>query len=554
VGLFSIGAATGLPKGEAGAKGRLCALYNGNSQLRRLLLSQFAAGIEAGELCLYMGSGISADDIEALRLPPKHGDQIEIAERHSWLNGCSAHETMVDLRLRKEQARAAGYVGLRVVVDLGRLSGSDLRAFLQSADCDTGTAGHDVLVLKAFAVANLSAADVLDILAAHEGVLVPSEAGWHVLGPPAPGGRDDVLAVQEQVEQARAHIAQEAYLGQAVLNALPAPIYTIDASGRITFCNEAAHRFAGRQIRMGEDKWCIGHRHFHTDMRAMAPENCPTAAVLQTGQAVQEAEFIIERPDGSFVPVAAYPSPLRDAAGALVGVVTMLVDVSARERAEELQRNLVCELNHRVKNALATVQALASQTIRDEGIALEVRKTFEGRLLALSRTHGHLSRAGWGSADLHAVLTDILSPFAPGRTAPVRLEGDDVRLPPQYMLTMGLVLHELASNASRFGALSVPGGKIVICWDQRTNEDGMVLHLHWQEEGGPAVHAPVRRGFGCRFIEHSISHLDGRASLYFNAEGLDCDIEIPVKRCAGEAEWLNALQLGLAEGRHGPAH
>jgi two-component sensor histidine kinase len=219
-------------------------------------------------------------------------------------------------------------------------------------------------------------------------------------------------------------------------------------------------------------------------------------------------------------------SPLHDAAGRVVGASKIARDVTDRKQAEERQKALVDELNHRVKNTLATVQALAAQTIRGEGINKEVLDIFNARLLALSKAHDQLSREGWQHADLRSVIAGVFAPYGSGRIA---LEGQNVMVPPKVALTLAMVLHELATNAAKYGALSVPSGELTLSWHLKNGERERLLCLDWHEANGPTVAEPMRRGFGTRLIDRAISgELEGRSVLQFAPAGVRCHMEIPL--------------------------
>src|SRR5687767_6903810 len=150
-----------------------------------------------------------------------------------------------------------------------------------------------------------------------------------------------------------------------LLDALPAAVYTTDAAGRITFYNEAAAVLWGCRPELGKSEWCGSWRLFWPDGRSLPHDECPMAIALKENRAVRGAEAIAERPDGTRVPFIPYPTPLHDAHGNLIGAINMLVDITDRKQAENRQKILIDELNHRVKNTLATVQSLASQTARN---------------------------------------------------------------------------------------------------------------------------------------------------------------------------------------------
>jgi two-component sensor histidine kinase len=190
-------------------------------------------------------------------------------------------------------------------------------------------------------------------------------------------------------------------------------------------------------------------------------------------------------------------------------------------RAEQHQLLLINELNHRVKNTLASVQGIAFQTLRGEVSLAEARARFEARLMALSGAHNLLTEENWGGASLERVVGDSIEHLT-GETRRFDVEGEPLRLAPRAALALAMALHELGTNAVKYGALSAEGGRVSIRW----TEAGDRLRLAWIETGGPPVEAPRRRGFGSRLIERGLAaDLGGSAALRFDPEGLRCDIE-----------------------------
>jgi two-component sensor histidine kinase len=207
----------------------------------------------------------------------------------------------------------------------------------------------------------------------------------------------------------------------------------------------------------------------------------------------------------------------------------MLVDITERKRAEAQQKTLINELNHRVKNTLATVQSLAAQTLNAAGMPRPVRQVFEARLLALSRVHNQLTRSHWQSADLEKILHDILAPYRDVGPERISLMGVPVRLAPQAALTLAMVLNELATNAANHGSLSTSDGRLSVAWSVGGNGAGPALRLDWQEIGGPPVRPPERRGFGSRLVKRGVTQaLKGSADLSFEPTGVRCSMEIPL--------------------------
>ena len=240
---------------------------------------------------------------------------------------------------------------------------------------------------------------------------------------------------------------------------------------------------------------------------------------------VRGEEGIFLRPDGTSVPFRAFPTPLHDNDGRAVGAVNMILDLSDRRRAEAAQKALLDELNHRVKNTLATVQSLATQSFKDA--PPDMRKAFEGRLFALSRTHNQLTRSNWSAADLDTLLQEILEPFAEAGSGRVTIAGPAVTLLPRSALILSMMLHELATNAAKYGALSASAGRLDIGWTIGGEEMERRLRLTWQESGGPAVQKPTHKGFGSRLIEHGTrGDLRGTATIDYNPSGVRCVFDI----------------------------
>jgi PAS domain S-box-containing protein len=209
--------------------------------------------------------------------------------------------------------------------------------------------------------------------------------------------------------------------------------------------------------------------------------------------------------------------------GTPVGLHVLGRDVTARKRAEEHQRLLINELNHRVKNTLAVVQSIAHQTLRQGNVSDGVREALEGRLAALSAAHNVLTRESWAAASMHEIVRDAVAPFcSDGRCG---IEGPELRLNPRAAVSIALAVHELATNASKYGGLSNDGGRVDVEWEI----DGDRLSFTWREAGGPEVVVPSKRGFGTRMIERGLaSDLDGVVTLDFNPGGLVFTVVCPL--------------------------
>jgi PAS domain S-box-containing protein len=440
--------------------------------------------------------------------------------------------------------------------------------------------------------------------------------------------------------------------GTELLEALPVAVYTTDAEGRITFYNRAAAELWGHHPELGSSRWCGSWRLYWPDGRPLPHNECPMAIALKQGREVRDVEAIIERPDGTRVRFRAYPTPLRDPSGRLVGAINLLMDVTERhdadmesarlaaivvssddaiisktldgritswnagatrifgydasemigesilriippelhgeekeilaklqrgeriehyetvrvakdgrrvdvsltvsplrdrsgkvvgaskvgrditdrKRAEKLQRVLTDELAHRVKNTLATVQAIANQSLVRAKSPPDFVSSFTGRIQALAKAHTLLTRSKMQGADVMELVSEQVLIGAPNDNR-ISYSGPVLMLDAQAAVHLALVLHELATNARKHGALSVPTGRLSVTWQVRTN-GGCSLLLSWKESHGPKVSAPSVHGFGRTLIEQTLRAHGGEASVDYRTDGLTCELKFPLPEAA----------------------
>jgi PAS domain S-box-containing protein len=431
-----------------------------------------------------------------------------------------------------------------------------------------------------------------------------------------------------------------------LLHALPAAIYLTDAAGRITFYNEAAAALWGCRPSLNSDQWCGSWRLFWPDGTPLPHDQCPMAIALRENRAINGMEAAAERPDGRRVPFMAFPSPLRDASGRVVGGVNMLVDISERKRAEQVAQQFVSivessddailskdldgiirtwnkgaerifgysadevigkpvtvlipvdrldeepgilqrlrrgervdhyetvrqrkdasrveisltvspiknsagrvvgaskiardiserkraderaillahEVDHRSKNLLALVQATVHLTQADT--AQELKAAIEGRVQALANAHTLLSQSRWAGADLRSLVREELAPYLHESEQRVGIHGPGLALEPNTAQSMAVAVHELTTNAVKYGALSVPTGRIQVEWSCDADRR---FTFRWTESGGPRVlKPPVRRGFGTKVLERLVrGPLKGEVRYDWCAEGLICELILP---------------------------
>ena len=242
------------------------------------------------------------------------------------------------------------------------------------------------------------------------------------------------------------------------------------------------------------------------------------------------AEVRYRRRDGSRLWAALFVSPVRDKNGDIVQYFASFANLTKHKEEQAQSRMLIGELNHRVKNILATVQSIVWQALRTSSDPKAIQDAIESRLLALSRSHDLLTREYWKSAGLRDVVLNALEPFGVtgGRADRIVIEGENIRFSPPEALALGIAFNELATNAMKYGALSNATGSILIAWKIEQAPEGERLLIIWKERDGPPVMAPSHKGFGSRVIERGLAHeLQGTTHLDFRPDGLVCTINIP---------------------------
>jgi two-component sensor histidine kinase len=206
------------------------------------------------------------------------------------------------------------------------------------------------------------------------------------------------------------------------------------------------------------------------------------------------------------------------------GIGVVFRDTTDRRNAEKQRDLVINELGHRIKNTLALVQSIASQTFSNSNLDPTARRAFEARLIALSSAQGILTQRSWDSADLHEILAATIRPHVMSGRDAFKLDGPMLRLGPKSAVAMAMAVHELSTNATKYGALSV-AGNIDVSWSV---EEGR-FRWHWRERGGPVVVPPLHKGFGSRMIEQVLgAQLSGRVMLRYEPDGLSCSIDAPV--------------------------
>ena len=295
--------------------------------------------------------------------------------------------------------------------------------------------------------------------------------------------------------------------------------------GRITSWNAGATRIFGYDASemIGEPILRIIPPELHGEEKEIL-------ARLQRGERIEHYETVRVAQDGRRVDVSLTVSPLRDRSGKVVGASKVGRDITDRKRSEKLQRILTDELAHRVKNTLATVQAIANQSLVRAKSPTDFVSSFTGRVQALAKAHTLLTRSKMQGADVMELVSEQVLIGAPNDNR-ISYSGPVLMLDAQAAVHLALVLHELATNARKHGALSVPTGRLAVTWQVRTN-GGCSLLLSWKESHGPKVSAPSAHGFGRTLIEQTVRAHGGEASVDYRTDGLTCEIKLPLPETA----------------------
>ncbi len=294
---------------------------------------------------------------------------------------------------------------------------------------------------------------------------------------------------------------------EAIVESIGEPVYSLTPGLVIESWNPGAEKlygYAPAEI-IGRSERDLCHPDDGEALEALVDE------VQQCGHA-RSCDARRRRKDGSIAHVIFCLAPLRNEQGQLTGYAAIAHDITERKAQEKTRQLLLDELNHRVKNTLAMVQSIARLTLRQTKSPEDFAASFSGRIQALAGAHDVLTASSWQGANLGALLKDQLI-FGDASEGRFTYDGPAIKLDPQAAVALSLVLHELGTNASKYGALSVASGHVKLFWEAA--ENGKILKLRWQELGGPRVAEPSRRGFGSFIIEQSLSGLDGDADMRF---------------------------------------
>jgi PAS domain S-box-containing protein len=340
------------------------------------------------------------------------------------------------------------------------------------------------------------------------------------------------MRAQEALRESEARESARAVELRTIMEAVPAAIWIArDPECRVISGNQAAYNFLGlsresnSSLSAPEDE---RPKNFEVlvEGRVLAPEELPVQRAAR-GEEILNFEEEVRFNDGTSRYLFGNATPLRDAQGSPCGAVAAFVDITDRKRAAEQRDLLIAELSHRVKNTLATVISIAQQSFCRNPNVDEARRSFASRIRALAQTHSRLAEANWSGVALETMLVDELAPYLREDGSNVRVSGPPIAFNAKCALAFGMTIHELATNAAKYGALSTKAGSVDIAWQVHSQHNH--LRLCWTETGGPTVSVPGPSGFGRLLLERALpSDLGGDVQLDFAQDGLKCVIAIPL--------------------------
>jgi PAS domain S-box-containing protein len=315
-------------------------------------------------------------------------------------------------------------------------------------------------------------------------------------------------------------------LDEPLLEVLPAAVYVCDLDGIVVRYNKRAAELWGRSPMPGDadELYCGSHRLYRPNGDLLPHDETPMADAMRDGVSFRNVEVQIEQPSGKRLWVLVSVDPLRDSGGNIIGAINCFQDITQHKLAQQ-QKLQIDELNHRVKNSLATVLSIAGLTFKNTEAA-EQAKIFENRLIAVARAHDVLARQNWEHASLHDIVRDVVAPFCSGR---LEFDGPEVRIDHGLAVSLALALQELATNALKYGGLSTPEGSVSFKWEVAGKEGSRKLALHWVEATSFAVQEPAGRGFGTSLIERMLKRQhNAEVGISYPPEGVRCEIVLPL--------------------------
>ena len=501
----------------------LTQFFGSGDELRDLLVPYFKAGLENGESCLWVtGPAFNAEDARAaLRAAVPDLDrrernrQIEIANAEDWYAAgqkLQPNEIVAGLLRREQDALGAGFTGLRTNGNCAWVSRDQWNDFQEYEELvHKAVRGRRMICMCSYCVDQFHDGEYQEVMARHDMVVRSTlRSSARQLG--ANGAPVDVTAQRQKRTFDLAMTASNMGTWR----------YTL--ADNVCFYDENAQRLYGlMEARFLHDEDGVKAKFHPDDLELMWSK--VTQALDPGSDGRYDVEYRVKQPDGSWRWLSAWGLVEFDGDGPErkpVAIAGASRDLTEQKQAEGLQRLLLNELNHRVKNTFATIQAINAQTLRAAHDLPSAKQTLDRRIRALAQAHDLLTSRSWTGANLNDLVVRTLDAFSPTQ---VTMFGDPVDISPKHALALSLALHELATNATKYGALSCPEGRVSLKWHVREG----TLHLDWEESGGPRVSPPTRKGFGSRLLEQLlVGDLGGNTKLDYAVSGVRCNIAVSI--------------------------
>jgi two-component sensor histidine kinase/PAS domain-containing protein len=508
----------------------LAQFFRSGEDLRELLVPYFKAGLENNEQCLLVaGEAFDADQARsALRaavpdLKTRERDgQIEIVNGGEWYAAgekLRPQELVRGLIQREQDALGLGYAGLRTNGNFAWVSRDQWPDFMEYEKLVQETVrGRRMICMCSYCSDRLRDGSEPDILQRHDWI-VPIAASARL--PDTNRASADTIADQLDARELLRQLDRQKQTFDLAMLASKMGTWRYTLADNVCIYDENAQRLYGlTDARFLHDEEGVKSKFHSEDLELMWAR--VAKALDPAGDGRYEVEYRVKQPDGSWRWLSAWglvefegDGPSRKA----IAIAGASRDLTERKQAEETQRLLLNELNHRIKNTFATVQAISSQTLRNASDLPSAKEALEHRIASMAQAHDLLTERSWTGARLTDIVQRILNTFAPTQLA---ISGPAVEVSARHALALSMALHELATNAIKYGALSCPEGQVAVQW---RFQDAM-LHLDWEERGGPPVTYPTRKGFGSRLLERTVRGLGGKAELDYDVRGLKCSITV----------------------------
>lgn len=322
-------------------------------------------------------------------------------------------------------------------------------------------------------------------------------------------------------------LTRQLALFEAMIETVPVGVAVTDASGQILEGNSALEKMVRHPIYHSPDADAYGEWvSYHSDGRRVESHEYPLAKVTRGGLDHDELTVHYQRGDGTRFWMRIIGKAIRDKAGQLIGAAVACVDVDEERRLRESQEILIAELNHRVKNAFSVTNAIVARSLRNSNAGEDLRETIDKRLSAYAAAHASLVGGDINSAPLMEVAKEVLHRIDAER---IEISGQHVEVERRAALPFSMAFYELASNASKYGSLSVDEGRVRLSWDVLQGETQPELLVRWEEIGGPPVSEPERDGFGTFITGRALAgETDGTVKRYYGAEGFSWSLCMPV--------------------------